>query len=286
MRQTIITLFFLLSIGVSWAGERNSTITLGVRNFTYTPKEEKKTVGSALGTIASMVITGQNTTQQPQYKDAVRAAIVKGLTSGFRTVATDMESVGDKANGEFDYYVDATINNISMTTKTEPLTTVKDGVKTWYKAMVGITIQIKDPKTEKVIASPMFKISDVDIAWIETEESAMTSTLNRLAGYVGRYCNSWFPIYGTILESSRQTKDKQKEVYTDLGTNLGAYKGLKLAAYTVKTIAGKDAKTQVGKLKIESVQDEEISLCKIQSGGKEIKNVLDKGETIIVKSTE
>lgn len=286
MRQTIITLFFLLSIGVSWAGERNSTITLGVRNFTYTPKEEKKTVGSALGTIASMVITGQNTTQQPQYKDAVRAAIVKGLTSGFRTVATDMESVGDKANDEFDYYVDATINNISTTTKTEPLATVKDGVKTWYKAMVGITIQIKDPKTEKVIASPMFKISDVDIAWIETEESAMTSTLNRLAGYVGRYCNSWFPIYGTILESSRQTKDKQKEVYTDLGTNLGAYKGLKLAAYTVKTIAGKDAKTQVGKLKIESVQGEEISLCKIQSGGKEIKNVLDKGETIIVKSTE
>lgn len=257
-----------------------------MRNFTYTPKEEKKTVGSALGTIASMVITGQNTTQQPQYKDAVRAAIVKGLTSGFRTVATDMESVGDKANDEFDYYVDATINNISTTTKTEPLTTVKDGVKTWYKAMVGITIQIKDPQTGKVIASPMFKISDVDIAWIETEESAMTSTLNRLAGYVGRYCNCWFPIYGTILESSRQTKDKQKEVYTDLGTNLGAYKGLKLAAYTVKTIAGKDAKTQVGKLKIESVQGEEISLCKIQSGGKEIKNVLDKGETIIVKSTE
>ncbi len=82
-------------------------------------------------------------------------------------------------------------------------------------------------------------------------------------------------------------KDKQKEVYTDLcKTNLGAYKGLKLAAYTVKTIAGKDAKTQVGKLKRESVQGEEISLCKIQSGGKEIKNVLDKGETIIVKSTE
>lgn len=76
-----------------------------------------------------MVITGQNTTQQPQYKDAVRAAIVKGLTSGFRTVATDMESVGDKANDEFDYYVDATINNISTTTKTDPLTTVKDGVK-------------------------------------------------------------------------------------------------------------------------------------------------------------
>ncbi len=285
MRQTIITLFFLLSIGVSWAGERNNTITLGVRNFTILRRGEKDR-RKRIGNYRKHGNYWTEHSQQPQYKDAVRAAIVKGLASGFRTVATDMESVGDKANGEFDYYVDATINNISTTTKTEPLTTVKDGVKTWYKAMVGITIQIKDPKTEKVIASPMFKISDVDIAWIETEESAMTSTLNRLAGYVGRYCNSWFPIYGTILESSRQTKDKQKEVYTDLGTNLGAYKGLKLAAYTVKTIAGKDAKTQVGKLKIESVQGEEISLCKIQSGGKEIKNVLDKGETIIVKSTE
>ena len=83
-----------------------------------------------------------------------------------------------------------------------------------------------------------------------------------------------------------QSKDKQKEVYIDLGTNLGAYKGLHLTAYTVKTIAGKEAKTQVGKLKIMDVQGEDISFCKIQSGGKEIKNILDKGETIFVKSTE
>ena len=284
MRRSIITLVLLLSIGVSWAGDRDRTITFGVRNFNYTPKEEKKTAGSALGFIASVLITGQNTTQQPQYKDAVRAAIIKGLTSGFRTVATDLESVEGKVNGEFDCVVDATINNISTTTKTEPMTSSKNGVTTWYKAMVGITLQFKDPQTERVIASPMFKISDVDVAWIETEESAMTSTLHRLSVSVKKYCDEWYPIYGTILESYRQKKDKQKEVYINLGTNMGAYKGLCLVAYTVKTIAGKEAKTQVGKLKIESVQGEEISLCKIQNGGKEIKNILDKGETIIVKS--
>lgn len=43
--------------------------------------------------------------------------------------------------------------------------------------MVGITLQFKDSQTEEVIASPMFKISDVDVAWVETEESAITSTL-------------------------------------------------------------------------------------------------------------
>lgn len=49
MRSSIITLVLLLSIGVSWAGDRNRIIALGVRNFTYTPKEGKETVGSALG---------------------------------------------------------------------------------------------------------------------------------------------------------------------------------------------------------------------------------------------
>ena len=220
MRSCIITLVLLLSIGVSWAGDRNRIIALGVRNFTYTPKEEKETVGSALGSIASVLITGQNTTQQPQYKDAVRAAIVRGLTSGFRTIATDMGNIGEQTNATFDYYVDATINNISTTTKTESTTTTKNGVNTYYKARVGITLQFKDSQTEEVIASPMFKISDVDVAWIETEESAITSTLRKLSAYVGGYCNRKYPIYGTILESARQSKDKQKEVYIDLGTNL------------------------------------------------------------------
>jgi hypothetical protein len=41
MRSSIITLVLLLSIGVSWAGDRNRIIALGVRNFTYTPKEGK-----------------------------------------------------------------------------------------------------------------------------------------------------------------------------------------------------------------------------------------------------
>lgn len=85
---------------------------------------------------------------------------------------------------------------------------------------------------------------------------------------------------GLCIFISHQKRD------IDLGTNLGAYKGLHLTAYTVKTIAGKEAKTQVGKLKIMDVQGEDISFCKIQSGGKEIKNILDKGETIFVKSTE
>ncbi len=120
----------------------------------------------------------------------------------------------------------------------------------------------------------MFKISDVDVAWIETEECAITSTLRKLSAYVGGYCNRKYPIYGTILESARQSKDKQKECISTSETNLGAYKGLHLTAYTVKTIAGKEAKTQVGKLKIMDVQGEDISFASYKAAARKSKTYL------------
>ena len=66
----------------------------------------------------------------------------------------------------------------------------------------------------------------------------------------------------------------------------GAYKGLHMGVYTVKLVAGKEAKKQIGKLKIEEVQGDDISLCKVQSGGKDIKVALDAGETLVIQTTD
>lgn len=90
----------------------------------------------------------------------------------------------------------------------------------------------------------------------------------------------------SVLEGARDKKDKQKEVYIDLGAREGAYKGLHMGVYTVKTVAGKEAKKQIGKLKIEEVQGDDISLCKVQSGGRDIKSALDNGETLVIETTD
>jgi hypothetical protein len=52
-----------------------------------------------------------------------------------------------------------------------------------------------------------------------------------------RYCNRWLPLRANVLEGVRDKKDKQKEVYIDLGNAEGAYKGLHMGVYTVKTVA-------------------------------------------------
>ena len=59
---------------------RNGHATISINNLNYTQKEQKKkNAGSIIGAIADALITGQTTTQQDGYKDAVRAAVVKGF---------------------------------------------------------------------------------------------------------------------------------------------------------------------------------------------------------------
>ena len=89
-----------------------------------------------------------------------------------------------------------------------------------------------------------------------------------------------------IIEAGAVKKDKQKQVYIDLGSSEGAYEGLHMGVYQVKTIRGKEARIEVGKLKIDDVEGDEISRCKVQSGAKEIKSLLEAGESLVVISID
>ena len=89
-----------------------------------------------------------------------------------------------------------------------------------------------------------------------------------------------------IIEGSSAKKDKQKEVYIDLGNSEGAFAGLHMGVFIVKTVAGREAKSQIGKLKIEAVEGDEISLCKVQSGGKDIKAAIEAGQQLQVISID
>ena len=100
------------------------------------------------------------------------------------------------------------------------------------------------------------------------------------------WLNKYRPLKANIIEGSTAKKNKQKEVYIDLGSSEGAFKGLQMGVYQVKTVAGREAKSQIGKLKIEEVEGDDISLCKVQSGGKEIKVAIDAGEQLQVISVE
>lgn len=289
-KRLILTCCMLIGMAVSISAQesrRNTIQNIVFNNLTYQKQEEKATVMNVLGAIAEAVDavnTKQTTLQRANYQKAVRAAIIKGISQSRRVALTDGTGMSS-AN----YYVDGNISNISTTSKIEERTDSK-GKKynvTEYKATLGVILHIKSAETNQVVASPSFNISDYDLTWINTAEGALNDALSQLSTRVYKYFNKFLPLYANVLEGASEKKDKQKEVYIDLGSaTKGFDKGMHFGVYVKRVIAGKDAKRLIGKLKVSSVDGDEISLCKVQSGGKDIKAALDAGETIVIESLD
>ena len=104
--------------------------------------------------------------------------------------------------------------------------------------------------------------------------AAIGDANDRITTDITYWLNKNLPLQANILEGATAKNDKQKEVYIDLGSREGAFAGLHLGVYTLKTVAGRDAKSQLGKLKIEAVEGDDISRCKVLGGGKEMKAAL------------
>ena len=282
-KYVMLALCLVIGMEVLAQEGRNGKVVLGMNSITYTKPEDKGT----LSKILDAVLLGEVTSDQGKYQDAVRAAVLKGLSQTHRITVIDGQLSKDEAARPGSLYADGTVSNLSTTSKTE--TYKVDGktrTRTYYKALIGVTLHVKNAQTDEIVDSPTFNISEWDISWIETQDGAMMKALENLSGRVTRYYNRWLPLTAKVLEGARDKKDKQKEVYIDLGSAEGAYPGLHMAVYTVKTVAGREAKKQIGKLRVEEVQGEDISLCKVQSGGRDIKTALDSGETLVIQTTD
>lgn len=59
-----------------------------------------------------------------------------------------------------------------------------------------------------------------------------------------------------------------------------------LCCTIISGLSGEEARIEVGKLKIDDVEGDEISRCKVQSGAKEIKSLLEAGESLVVISID
>ena len=147
-------------------------------------------------------------------------------------------------------------------------------------------LTLKDAATGEVLATPSMKGAGSATSSFSTSDQAIRDAIGRLATRITEWLNEFRPLEANIIEGAASKKDKQKEVYIDLGTKEGAYAGMHLGVFVVKTVAGRQAKSQIGKLKIEAVEGEEVSLCKVQSGGKDIKAAIDSGAQLLVVSTD
>ena len=287
----LVSLLTLLVTTNMWAQEvqtdRNQKYNITLGKVDYPHHGEKMSAGEAVGKIVTGVLTGQTSVQATKYEEDVKAAIIKGLSGAYRFLYNDgLRSDNSTEDGSL--VVEALITNIQAKSSSSTWKDKNDKVQvsTWYTGVVEAMLTLKDAKTGEVIANPTVGGYGSGSAKYSTTDQAIRDAINKLASRVTAWLNQFKPLQANIIEGSTTKKDKQKEVYIDLGSSEGAFKGLHMGVFVVKTVAEREAKSQIGKLKIEEVEGDDISLCKVVSGGKDIKSAIEAGANLRVYSID
>ena len=268
--------------------DRNRTYRITLGNVQYAHHNEKMSTGDAIGKVLTGVLTGKVEGQATKYEDDVKNAIVKGLSSAYRFRYNDgLKELADIVT-EGNLVVNAVITNIQAKSDSRSWRDKDDKlqISTTYTGIVEVMLTFKDARTNEVIANPTISGSGMGSSSFSDADKAIRDAIGRMSRRIAEWLNKYRPLEANLIEGSTAKKDKQKEVYIDLGSSEGAFAGLRMGVYIVKNIAGHEAKSQIGKLKIEAVEGDDISRCKVQSGGKDIKAALDAGENLKVISID
>ena len=276
----VIALFMALPM---MAQDENAVKNVNVGELSYTIKEEPKTnLGTVVGAVLD-VLSDQQTTEQPGYVDALRASVIMALGNVRRFVITDGFQV--EANADTNILLDGVVNYLSTTRELRLASNKKDKIPQFY-AQIGLTLNLKDPVTGTVLNSHVFEVNRTAWSWYNSSDTAIKEALEGLRSRVEKYYNTLYPYTANILERGVEKKDKQKELYIDLGSSHGMRTGTHFTVYILGSIGGKETRKQIVRLKVTSIEGDEVSLCKVSSGGKDIKAALDAGQKLLIISTD
>lgn len=261
----------------------NMLQNVSVMELDYMIKEAPKSeLGTVVGAVLD-VLADQTTSEEPGYSDALRASVIMALSNVRRFTVTDGRQVAP--NDETNIIVDGTINYISITRELKLASNKKDKIPQFY-AQIGLTLNMKDAVTNNVIDSQVFEVNKSGWSWVNSNDTAIKNALETLRKKVEKYYNIAFPYTARVLERGVEKKDKQKELYIDLGAAHGLQEGTHFNVYVIGSIGGKETRKQIGRLKVKSIEGDEVSLCKVSSGGREIKAAIDAEQKLLIISTD
>lgn len=265
----------------------NAILNVNVGEIDYTVKAEpvRSTAGEVMEAVFD-ILADKTTKEQPGYAGAVRGCAIAALNDVRRFHITDGLQVDpdDRTN----LFLDGVINYISVTSEIRdtgrsgdrPPRRVPD-----YYAQIGITLNVKDAVDGTIIDSQIFEVNKNSWTWWRTPDSAMQKALEKLRKNITEYYNTAYPFGASVLEWSGNSTSA-REVYIDLGSAHGLQKGTHFTVYALGTIGGKETRREIGRLKVTRIEGDEVSLCKVVSGGQDLKTALENEMKLLIISTD
>ena len=285
---TIALTFVLSAVGVSAQDNGlNPVYKVQLTDITYQKNEVKKkvTVGKVLSVMADVVEGRVTDINNEEYIPLARNRVMEGLTHVRR-----LQVVEDSEASDAKYQVSAVLTDIAATRKVKAYDR-KDSkgreyteTKTYYGAIASVALHFTNLQTGEVTTSTLSgRCSEYSLT--RSADEAIRSALDELSDNIYEYYNECYPIRANIIERGIEKKDKTKELYIDVGSRFIG-EDIHFDVFVVGQVAGRETRKQIGRIRVRETLGDDISLCKVQKGGKEIKAAFDRGDAIVAISTD
>lgn len=285
---TIALTFVLSAVGISAQDNGlNPVYKVQLTDITYQKNEVKKkvTVGKVLSVMADVVEGRVTDINNEEYIPLARNRVMEGLTHVRR-----LQVVEDSEASDAKYQVSAVLTDIAATRKVKAYDR-KDSkgreyteTKTYYGAIASVALHFTNLQTGEVTTSTLSgRCSEYSLA--RSADEAIRSALDELSDNIYEYYNECYPIRANIIERGIEKKDKTKELYIDVGSRFIG-EDIHFDVFVVGQVAGRETRKQIGRIRVRETLGDDISLCKVQKGGKEIKAAFDRGDAIVAISTD
>ena len=285
---TIALTFVLSAVGVSAQDNGlNPVYKVQLTDITYQKNEVKKkvTVGKVLSVMADVVEGRVTDINNEEYIPLARNRVMEGLTHVRR-----LQVVEDSEASDAKYQVSAVLTDIAATRKVKAYDR-KDSkgreyteTKTYYGAIASVALHFTNLQTGEVTTSTLSgRCSEYSLA--RSADEAIRSALDELSDNIYEYYNECYPVRANIIERGIEKKDKTKELYIDVGSRFIG-EDIHFDVFVVGQVAGRETRKQIGRIRVRETLGDDISLCKVQKGGKEIKAAFDRDDAIVAISTD
>lgn len=289
LKQSLITIALSCILTAVNAQDNglNPIYKIQLGDITYEKGEASKkvTVGKVLGVVADVVEGRVTDIHNEEYIPLAANCVKEGLTHVRRLQTVD----ADEAE-EISYLVTATLTDITASRKVKTYDR-KDSkgreytdTKTYYGAVVTVAMNFKNKQTGEITTSTISgRCSEYSLA--KSADEAIRTALDELAENIYEYYNEAYPVRANIIERGTEKRDKTKEVYIDVGSRF-VDEDVHFDVFIVGQVAGRETRKYVGRIRVREALGDDISLCKVQKGGKDIKAAFDRGDAIIAISTD
>ena len=264
----------------------NPVYKVQLGDITYQKVENKKvTVGKVLGVIADVAEARVTDINNEEYIPLAKNCVKTGLTHARR-----LQVVEGSDDETARYLVTAQLSDISASRKVKTYDR-KDSkgreyteTKTYYGAVTSVAITFKNLETGELLTSTISgHCSEYSLA--KSADEAIRTALNELSANIYEYYNEVYPIRANIIERGTEKKDKTKELYIDVGSRF-VNEDVHFDIFIVGQVAGRETRKKIGRIRVRETLGEDISLCKVQKGGKDVKAAFDAGDTLVAISTD